>query len=152
VDAVFAYHDVEELTAFDVANYQVRTIPSNHGVPTIGYQVADANGRKLYYTSDNGPGSAKNWNLTDPALLITECTYSNALRETDGGRMHGHLCPDQIRVELEAVGAAQGHLPRVVILHINPLFERDIRRELDAVARELSASIEVSTENSTYEV
>jgi ribonuclease BN (tRNA processing enzyme) len=151
-DAVLAYHDVDELATIDVATYKVRTIPSNHGVPTIGFQVVDASGRKMYYTSDNGPGSAKNWSLTDPGLLITECTFSNALRATEGGRMHGHLCPDQIRVELEGFGEARGYLPRVVILHVNPLFEPNIRRELDEVARDLAASIEVSTEDSTYEV
>jgi ribonuclease BN (tRNA processing enzyme) len=151
-DPVFEYHNVGELSAIEVAQYQVRAIPSNHGVPTIGFEVANAAGRKVYYTSDNGPGSARNWNLADPGLLITECTYSNTFRELDGGRMHGHLCPSQLRIELETFAEARGYLPRVVILHINPFCEKDIRQELADVARDLSALIEVAAEGSTYQL
>ncbi len=150
--AVFQYHDVDESNNFDAAGYRVRAIPSNHGVPTIGFQVTDLAGRKVYYTSDNGPGSGENWKLANPDLLITECTYSNALRQVDGGRMHGHLCPSQLLLELEIFARARGYLPPLVVLHVNPFYESDIRRELAGVARDLATSIEVSTEGSTYAV
>ena len=151
-DPVFHYHELAELTTINVGPYQVRAIPSNHGVPTIGFLVSDAAGRKLYYTSDNGPGSGQNWSLTDPDLLITECTYSNSRRHLEGGRMHGHLCPSQLRIELDVFGGARGYLPRVVIVHVNPFFEIAIRNELADVARDLTTSIELSTEGSTYQV
>jgi ribonuclease BN (tRNA processing enzyme) len=149
---VFRFHVVDENTEFDVGTYRIRTIPSNHTVPTIGYQITDSIGRKLLYTSDNGPGSGENWKLAQPDLLITECTYSNAQRAVDSGRMHGHLCPSQLGVELEIFGRAQGYLPNVVVLHLNPLYEDDVRRELLEVARDLTASIEVSTEGATFAV
>lgn len=149
---VLRFHEVDENTEFDAGAYRIRTIPSNHTVPTIGFQITNSVGRKLLYTSDNGPGSGENWKIARPDLLITECTYSNAQRAVDSGRMHGHLCPSQLAIELETFGRAHGYLPNVVVLHLNPLYVADIRRELLEVARDLTASIEVSTEGATFAV
>ena len=151
-DPTFEYHEVTASSEYAVGPYQVRSIPVSHSVPTNGYQVADATGRTLYYTSDNGPGCGQAWAIAKPDLLITECTYSNELAELDSGKMYGHLCPSQLGQELAVFRAARGYLPRVAVLHVNPFHEVRVRSELADVARQLAASIQVSTDGQTFEV
>jgi ribonuclease BN (tRNA processing enzyme) len=137
---------------FQVGDYVVEAIPINHGPPTTGYQIADRRGRKLYYTSDNGPGCGEHWASASPDVLVTECTFSNAQRELDGGRMHGHLCPSQLQVELETFRARRAYLPRIFVVHVNPFYEDAIRRELAEVVRSIVADIAVATEGESIQV
>ncbi len=144
---VFRHRLVSPGAPFPVGGYQVEAIPVSHGTVTTGYRVTDDSGRTFYYTSDNGPGSGAQWALAKPDLLVTECTFSNAQCGLDGGRMHGHLCPAQIQVELESFRAIRGYVPRVSVIHVNPFHEDAIRTELADVARSTGASIVVARED-----
>jgi ribonuclease BN (tRNA processing enzyme) len=149
---IFRHRPVVVGEPFPVGDYVVEAIPVNHAVPTAGYQVTDLAGRKLYYTSDNGPGCGEAWAGANPDLLVTECTFSNAQCGNDGGNMHGHLCPSQLQIELATFRARRGYLPRLAIVHVNPFYEAAIRAELAVVARELGASIDVAVEGDRIQV
>jgi len=149
---IYIHRRIEHGEQFGAGPYKIQSIAANHSVPATGFLVTDAAGRKLFYTSDNGPGCARNWVRTDPDVLVTECTYSNAQRTLDAGRMFGHLCPSQIGDELAYFRAAKGYLPRVMILHVNPFYEDAVRRELADVAESLGAPVEVGEEGLTFSV
>lgn len=151
-EPTFTFHDVAPGASFDVGPYRVRSVPINHSVPTNGYLVLDSSGRSTYYTSDNGPGCGTAWATTEPRLLITECTYSNDAAANGIGERHGHLCPRQLRIELETFRRARGYLPRVAIVHVNPFYEKQVRVELADVAGELGSPIEVAKEGQTFDV
>ncbi len=135
---------------FSVSQYQITTIPVNHSVPVMGYQVVDPVGRALYYTGDNGPGCGQHWAAAKPDVLITEVTYSNAF--ANEARRFSHLCPSQLQEALEVFRDARGYIPRVVALHVNPDYEDDVRREVADVAQKLNASIEVAREGMVIDV
>ena len=143
-EAVFRHQAVAPNSQFAVDHYQVTTVPVNHSVPTLGYQIVDSAGRALYYTGDNGPGCGQHWIAARPDVLITEVTYSNAFAEES--RRFFHLCPSQLKDALEVFRGARGYLPRVIAMHINSDYEAAIRREIADLADELGASIEVAHE------
>jgi ribonuclease BN (tRNA processing enzyme) len=151
-DPILRFREIVDDAPVCFAGYEILPIAANHGIPTNGYQVTDADGRKLYYTSDNGPGSGVQWALASPHVLVTECTFSNAQSDLDGGRMHGHLCPSELQKALEEFRDARGYLPRVAVIHVNPYYEVAIRAELASVARALDAVITVATEGDVLEV
>lgn len=147
---VFTHRLTKAGEHFQVGQYQVTTIPVNHSVPTLGYQLVDSAGRSLYYTGDNGPGCGQYWSEAHPNVLITEVTYSNAFAAE--ARRFFHLCPSLLQEALEVFRNARGYLPRVVALHVNPDYENDIRPEIADVARRLGASIEVAREGMVINV
>lgn len=123
----------------DIAGYEVLAVAVRHGVPTTGFQVTGPDGKKLFYTSDTGQGLAEAWRQVRPDLLITELTAPN--RYEDFARQSGHLTPALLREELAAFRESNGYLPQVVLVHMNPLEEENIRAEIAAVAAELGADI-----------
>lgn len=127
-----------------VGPYRVQTVPVNHSVPTIGYQITDETGRKVYYTGDNGPGCGRLWSMVEPQVLVTECTYSNVQEEF--AARHGHLSPNLLERELLEFRARRGYLPRVVLVHLNPFHEDRIRLEIGEIARRLQSPIEIGRE------
>jgi ribonuclease BN (tRNA processing enzyme) len=143
---VFRYHLVTAATPFTVGAYRVRAIPTTHSVPVLGYEVTDVQGRRLYYTGDNGPGAGRFWTAAMPHLLITECTYSNAMDGADEGRVHGHLTPRQLEAELMIFRSVRGYLPTVALVHLSPFYEAQIRVEVAEVASRLGSSIIVGAE------
>jgi ribonuclease BN (tRNA processing enzyme) len=151
-DPVLRYRPIAAGSECTVGAYAVRALPTIHSVPTTGFEVTDPAGRKLYFTGDNGPGAGRYWIASRPDVLITECTFSNSRCTEAEGRLFGHLFPRQLEVELDGYRHAQGYLPRVVILHVSPVSESDIREELADVGRRLGASIEVAAEGLTFEV
>ena len=64
----------------------------------------------------------------------------------DALRTVGHLCPQSLKEELVEFRRVKGYLPRVVAVHLSPLAEDEIRRELAEVAVELGADITLGRE------
>lgn len=147
---VYRQQRVDPGSQFMVGPYQVLSVPVNHSVPTMGYQITDRSGRKLYYTSDNGPGCGQFWLAAQPDVLITECTYSNV--EAEAAAQHGHLCPSHLEAALETFSAGRGYLPRVVLVHVNPFHQERIQIEVAEVAKRLQASIEIAGEGLRFAV
>jgi ribonuclease BN (tRNA processing enzyme) len=137
------FYPVEPYRAFQIEGYEVTAFPSIHTVPTAGYRVSRG-GRSFFYTSDTGPGNLEEWQRASSDLLITEVTFSN--RMDQAATQTSHLTPNLLRKELVRLGEALGRLPRLLIVHINPMHEAEIARELAEVARELGADITLARE------
>ncbi len=137
------FHEAEPYKTFEIEGYSITPIPSIHTVPTIGYRISKG-GRSFYYTSDSGPGNVAQWVKANPDLLITEATYDSSM---DGLAVEvSHLTPSRLRRELASFKEAAGRIPKVLVVHVNPVYEAQVARELEQVARDLSADISLASE------
>lgn len=137
------FHDVEPHRPFSLEGFTVTPIPSIHTVPTTGYLISK-DGRSFYYTGDTGPGNVDQWVKANPDLLITEVTFGNSLNDL-AGEVH-HLTPSLLSRELQAFQKQAGHMPKVLVVHVNPVYEAEVAREIGEVARDLNADILLACE------
>ena len=127
-----------------VLNYSVLPLRVNHSKFTVGYEITAADGKRMFYTSDTGPGLTEVWQQVSPQLLIIETTVSNS--HEDSAAETGHLTPFLLQKELESLRDIQGYLPQVVLVHMNPMEEKEIETEISEVAETLGASIQLGYE------
>lgn len=122
-----------------ITGYTVLPVPVNHAVPTVGYQITSADGKKAFYTADTGPGLTDTWRQISPDLLIIEVTALNKYH--DFALQSGHLTPALLQQELKSFREIKGSLPRIVLVHMNPIDEKGIKEEIAVVARALNTTI-----------
>jgi len=138
------FTEIELLKTQQIEGYSVLAVPVNHQVPTVGYQVTSPDGKVVFYTGDTGPGLANCWERISPQMLFIEATVPNRLEERV--RLAGHLTPGLLKQELISFREVKGYLPQVVIVHLDPLFEEEIKAEIAAVAEDLNHPISVGYE------
>jgi ribonuclease BN (tRNA processing enzyme) len=122
-----------------IAGYTVLPVPVNHAVPTVGYQITSAGGKKLFYTADTGPGLVETWRQISPNLLIIEVTALNKYQ--DFALQTGHLTPALLGQEMESFREIKGYLPQIVLVHMNPLDEKELKAEIAAATGALKTTI-----------
>jgi len=134
---------VEPYHAYSIGSHTIFTVPSNHSVPTLGFQVASADGKKMLYTGDTGPG-LEFWQQVSPHLLITEVISSN--RYSAFALEKGHLTPSLLEGELKRFRKVNYYLPQVVLIHLYSDLEDEIKAEIDDVIRNLRHPITIGYE------
>jgi ribonuclease BN (tRNA processing enzyme) len=127
-----------------IEGYRVVAIPVKHSVPTVGYQVTSGNEKEIFYTGDTGPGLSDCWGHISPQLLITEATGSNRFSKETAAV--GHLTPQLLKQELGEFRQLKGYLPKVILIHISPLLEGEIKEEVAQLAEELGGEISLGYE------
>ena len=143
-------HVLEEYRQTTVAGYAVLAVPGSHSVPTWGFEVTDAAGRRVFYSGDTSEDIAKVWPHVRPDLMLLECTVSNA--RAGGPERPGHLSAKSFGRVLEDFRRQHGYVPKVVAVHLLPFDEDVVRAELPEVARELGIEIAIAREDDVYEV
>ncbi len=128
-----------------VAGYDLLTIPVNHSVAAVGYQITSPDGKTLFYTGDTGPDLADCWRQISPHLIIIELTAPN--RYEQFCRDKGHLTPSLLANELECFRKLKGYLPPVVTVHMNPGQEKEIAAEVAALTDSSDYPIRLAQEN-----
>lgn len=141
-------HPIEPYKLFKALNYSVLPLPTNHVVPTTGFAVSDSE-KTLFYTGDTGPGLKNCWEHISPDLIITEITGPSSMGEDFFNRT-GHLSPTMLKQELSVFKKLKGYFPQVILMHINPEREGEVRSEIEAVAAEVGISITMSRENMQF--
>jgi len=135
----FKFHPVAPPKAFTIGGYTVTPFLVNHGIPTVGYQIAGADKKSFLYTGDTHRLTEATWQGLDTRLIVTEVTvpdmYENAARESR------HLTPKLLKEELQAFKKLHKYIPPVVVVHISPHLEDEIQKEISRVAEELGAEI-----------
>ena len=119
--------------------YNILPLLVNHSQPTVGFLVTSPQGNKLFYTSDTGPGLEEVWQQVEPQLLIIEVTAPNKYEEDAIEKKH--LTPSLLGRELVSFRDIRGYIPRVFTVHMNPIEETQIEKELVEIAAELKAEI-----------
>ena len=135
---------IEPFHRQNIQGYDVLPVPVQHTVPSVGYQVTSKDGKSLFYTGDTGPGLAACWQHISPQLLIIEVSGINEVQ--DFLKSVGHLSAQLLKEELVQFRQAKRYLPRVVVIHIPPQFQRGVEQEVKEVARELGVSIDIGYE------
>lgn len=127
-----------------IEGYEVVAIPQDHTVPAVGYQISSRQGKKVFYTGDTGPELASKWELVSPDLIITEVSGPDQWEKV--ARQAKHLTPGLLRQELGKFRQLKGYLPSLLVVHINPFFEDEIREELGKIAADLGTKITIGQE------
>jgi cAMP phosphodiesterase len=135
---------IEPLQPQNIQGYDVLPVPVQHAVPSVGFQVTSKDGKSLFYTGDTGPGLAACWQHISPQLLIIEVSGINKVQ--DFLKSVGHLSAELLKEELLQFRQIKGYLPRVVVVHIPPMFESEVKQEVKRVARELRIRIDIGCE------
>jgi Cft2 family RNA processing exonuclease len=135
---------IEPLQPQNIQGYSVLPVPVRHAVPSVGFQITSKDGKSLFYTGDTGPGLEGCWQHISPQLLIIEVSGAN--KAQDFLKSVGHLSPELLKEELIQVRQIKGYLPRIVVIHIPPQAEREVRQEVKRVARELKIRIDIGYE------
>lgn len=133
-----------------IEGYRVLPVPVEHSKPTVGYQVTSPDGKKMFYTSDTGPGLVEAWQQVEPDVLVIELTAPNRWEQSTIDKKH--LSSSLLRNELMSFKDIRGYLPRVVTVHMNPIEEKAIAGEIDEVARDLGADISLGYEGMKIEL
>jgi cAMP phosphodiesterase len=136
---------IEPLQPQNILGYGVLPVPVQHAVPSVGFQVTSKDGKSLFYTGDTGPGLEAYWQHISPQLLIIEVSGIN--KSQDFLKSVGHLSAGLLKEELLQFRQIKGYIPRVVVVHIPSLFEREVRQEVKRVARELRTRIDIGYED-----
>ncbi|MFC1860249.1 MBL fold metallo-hydrolase [Chloroflexota bacterium] len=136
--------EIEPYKTEQIEGYSILPVPVNHSVPTVGYQITSPDGKVLFYTADTGPDLAVCWENVAPQLLIIEVSAPDRFEELY--RKRGHLTPNLLRQELTSFQELKGYLPQVVIVHLNPGLEAEIRAEVATVAEDLNHPISIGYE------
>ncbi len=142
---VLQFETIEPYKEANMQGYKILALPVKHNIPTVGYQVTSPKGKKLFYTSDTGPGLSDCWEYISPDLLLCESSLPNMLG--DFARKAGHLTPQLLKDELIQFKQLKGYLPRVIVIHIAILHEQEIEQEVAQVAKELEADVNLGHED-----
>jgi phosphoribosyl 1,2-cyclic phosphodiesterase len=137
-------HPIEPGKKVNIAGYEVLPLSVMHAVPTVGLQVTSPEGKKVFYTSDTGLGLADVWRQVSPDVLLIELTLPNA--QESYAHVTGHLTPASLQKELVSLKTIKGYLPRVVLVHLDPLIEDQLKKEITAVEKALKIKITFSHE------
>jgi len=135
---------IEPYQLTNISGYSVLAVLVPHGVPTVGFQVASPEGKKVFYTGDTTVGLSACWEYVSPDLLITELSLPQGMEEW--AKKTGHLTPGLLKVELLQFRQVKGYIPSTILIHINPTLESEIEGEVAQVAQELGANIALGQE------
>jgi len=149
-DPTVRFVSLQPLQLRDICGYRVLPVPVRHAVPAVGYQVSSGEGHTFFYTGDAGPGLSSAWEYVAPQLLIVDVTLPNRLEKH--AISSGHLTPRLLEMELVEFRKTKGHLPRVMPIHISPVFEDEIAKELEHVVQNLKVDLQVCHEGMKFKV
>jgi len=135
---------LEPFVPVDIEGYQVLALPVRHTINTVGFEITSKDDKKMFYSGDTGPGLSALWEHISPNLIIMEVTFPNRLENRAINA--AHLCPKMLKKELIDFNRVKGHFPKVILIHLSPKLEEEIKEEVNEVAKELKISIGIACE------
>lgn len=141
-------HALKPFKSENIENYQVLMLPVNHPLDGVGFEITDKEGKKIFFTGDTGPGLLSLWEHISPDLLISEVTFPNRLENMT--KDAAHLCPKMLKKELVEFRRVKRYLPKIVLIHLSPQFEQEIKKEIEKVATELKHTISIAHEGEKF--
>lgn len=137
-------HPIAPFEPVSVGPYEVTALPVNHSIPSVGFKVTAGGNKTIFFTGDTGPGLDPCWKHMNPKVLIVDSAFSNRARMMVAKT--GHLCPILVREEILAFRKQKGHFPYIVLTHLHPEMEAEIKEESRQLALELGARIQPAYE------
>lgn len=139
---------IEPFNKINIEDYQVEAFPVYHTIYTLGFEITSKDGKKLFYTGDTGSGLSALWDYISPDLLIIDVTFPDRLENRAINA--AHLCPKLLKKELIELYNVKNHYPRIVLTHLSPKFEKEIRKEIKELEKELKIELEIANEGEKY--
>jgi ribonuclease BN (tRNA processing enzyme) len=136
--------DLEPFIPVSVEGYQVLPLPVRHTIYAVGFEITSKDGKKVFYSGDTGPGLSALWEHISPHLIIVEVTFPNRLEQRAINA--AHLCPKMLKKELKDFRRVKGYLPKITLIHLSPRYEKEIKKEIKKIAKELKVSIDIAKE------
>jgi ribonuclease BN (tRNA processing enzyme) len=138
------FSNVELYKQNNIEGLSVVAVPVNHGCVAVGYEIMSPQGKKMFYAADTGPGLTSCWDHVSPDLLIIEVTFPDRFKEM--ALNSKHLTPMMLERELVYFKLAKGYLPKIVVVHVDPELEMEIKSELEVVSWKIGNPISVAYE------
>lgn len=138
------FSNVKLYKQYKVESFSVVAVPVNHSGVAVGYQVMSPEGRKIFFAADTGQGLTGCWDYVSPELLFIEVTFPNRLKEF--ALNSKHLTPMMLGKELAYFRQTKGYLPSVIVIHMDPKLEQEIKTEIEEVSRKLNIPISLAYE------
>ena len=135
---------IEPFNPMDIEGYRVVALPVNHTISTVGFEITSKDGKKVFYSGDTGSGLSALWEHISPNLIIVDVTFPNRLENR--AKNSAHLCPKLLKKELMEFRRVKGYFPQVILIHLSPKLEEEIKGEVDEVSKELKLSIDIACE------
>lgn len=124
----------------DVSGYGVLALPMTHGIPTVGYEIEDKEGKSVFYSGDTTNGIKKCWQHISPNILVIETTLPDRMMRFAAEEVK-HLCPSLLKETLLEFKEVKDYIPTTVVVHMNPVYEEEIGKELQQIGQEIDAEI-----------
>ena len=140
---------IEPLQPFSIGEYTILAVPVSHSIPAWGYQITDSTQRSIFFSGDTGPGLHSCWEHISPQIMIMDMGFSNS--SVDISPKPGHLCPSLLGEELRDFHLTNGYYPEVVLTHMNPEVENEVKNEARQLAQELGITITLAYEGMIIE-
>jgi len=144
------FEAIESHKSVDVEGYQVLPLPVNHTIDTVGFEITSKDGKKVFYTGDTGPGLSAIWKYISPQLIITDVTFPNRLEKR--AKNSKHLCPKLLKEELLEFHRIKEYFPHVILIHLFPKFEEEIKEQAKELSKELDISIDIAYEGKEIKI
>ena len=140
---MFAVGALDPATSLELAGARITCVATDHSVPTVALAL-EADGRRLVYTADTGPGIDLAPFADGADLLLAEATYQEGRPGQE--RPPIHLSAAQAGALARRAGAG-----RLVVTHVWPTLDPErSRREAAAAAGDVP--VEVAAPGRTFEV
>ena len=141
---------LEPFKAVDINGYQIKPLPVNHTINTVGFEVTSINGKNVFYTGDTGPGLSALWDYISPQVIIMDLTFPNRLENR--AINSAHLCPKMLKNELQNFFRVKNYYPKIFLIHLSPKLEKEIKSEVKDISKELDLTISIAKEGENIEI
>lgn len=139
---------IEPFNKINIDDYQVEAFPVYHTIYALGFEITSKDGKKIFYTGDTGSGLSALWEHISADFIIIDVTFPDRLENSAINA--AHLCPKLLKKELVELYNVKKHYPRIVLTHLSPKFEKEIRKEIKEVEKELKIELEIANEGEKY--
>jgi phosphoribosyl 1,2-cyclic phosphodiesterase len=138
------FNIIEPYKSYRIDGLEILALPVSHPGDSIGYYVSQAQGRSFFYTSDTGTGLSNCWQYISPDVILAEVTVPNSYR--DFATETGHLTPGLLERELMLFQEQKAYMPRVIVVHTDPMLEDAIKEEIAEISKVSNIQIDMAYE------
>ena len=133
-----------------IGGYEIIAIPIHHTKAATGFLVSDSEDKRVFFSSDTGPGFLDNWKYPLLQTIVTEVTMPNRFNAFASQTMH--LTPKTLADELIKFNQITGRKPNIIVAHRHPAYEQELTAELNSIADNLDLPITIAKANTTLEL
>lgn len=144
------YIDIEPFEIVNILGYKVFPLPVSHTISAIGFEITSKDGKKVFYSGDTALGLSALWEHISPDLIIVETTFPNRLENRAINSKH--LCPKLLKKELKEFYKVKGYYPKIILVHLSPKDEEEIKKEIMEVSKEIKHPIDIACEGDVIDI